>query len=282
MANEFYQNPAQNPQQNPAPVQENAAPQYAAPQYTAPAPEYAAPQYTAPAPEMPYQQAPAKKSKKGLWIALGAVAVAAIVAVVLIFFVFGGGSGGKYTTPLDLWMDIENAKTFKAYQAASVKVTNGLFDDEMKTIQDLEQKSDYADDGDWFEEQVEEYEDEYGSDYKFYYEVDEKEKLDSDDLKDLQEELRDDAEATLEEIEDTDPEDLADQLGLSEKDAEKYIDVNAAVYKVLKSAKITEGYELEVTIYAKGKELDEPEEIEECTITVVKVNGKWVDLDDIR
>lgn len=242
MANEYYQNPE------------------------------AGSEYSAPAPEMP-MEAP-KKSKKKLFIALGAVAVVAIVAVVLIFFVFGGGAN-KYTTPLDIEMEQLNAQTYKAYKSASLKVSNGLFDSELKDAYNLmiEDEDELEDE---YKDKVEDLKDEYGKNYKFYYEIEDKEKIEKDDLKDLQEEIRDSAEEALEEIADTDVEDIADMMGLSKSDAKKYVSITEKVMKTMKSAKISDGYELEVVVYVDGKELDEPEEYRSYTVSVYKINGRWV------
>ena len=131
---------------------------------------------------------------------------------------------------------------------------------------------------------VEEFEDEYGKNYKFYYEIEDKEKIDKDDLKDLQEELRDLADEYYDEVKDIDNDDLedwADDADLKLSDAKKLKNEAVSLCKKAKKAKITAGYELDVTYYVKGSELDEPEELYEATITVYKVNGKWVSYDTV-
>ena len=71
-------------------------------------------------------------------------------------------------------------------------------------------------------------------------------------------------------------EDSFDEMGLSKSDAKKVKKIMEGFYKDLKEAKISAGYELEVTYYVKGSELDEPEERYERTINVYKVDGRWV------
>ena len=92
--------PVANPYPNPAPTRA-AAPTPAAPTYAAPtpaAPTAAAPTYAAPA--YPGYAAPApKKSKKKLFLIIGAaVACVAVIALVLIL-VLGGGTPGTPETP---------------------------------------------------------------------------------------------------------------------------------------------------------------------------------------
>ena len=66
----------------------------------------------------------------------------------------------------------------------------------------------------------------------------------------------------------------ADSMGISRSDAKKLAKEVESICSELKKAKVTAGYELELTIKVKGSELDEPEE-EELTICVYKINGRW-------
>lgn len=222
--------------------------------------------------------------KKLLMAAAGGVLVLIIALIVIISLAKGPN---KVTTPLDLQMDLQNAKNYKSYEKAQLKVTNGLADDEMEDITKILKKSseyDVEDLKEDFEDGVEDLVDEYGKNYKFYYEIEDKDKIEKDDLKDIEDDLQDSARDSYKDIKDTDEddiEDLADMLDIKESDAKKLINIMVKYYKGLKSAKITDGYELEVTYYVDGKELDEPKELREVTIEVYKVDGKWVILDDL-
>ena len=213
------------------------------------------------------------------------IAVVAVIALILIISLFKGPN--KYTTPLDLEMKVKNAKTYKAYEKAQLSITNGLADDEMADLMKIMKKSDEfdADDQkDEIEDKVEGYEDEYGKNYKFYYEIEDKDKIDKDDLKDIEDDLQDNARDMYDEIKDTDTddlEDMAEMMGLKKADAKKIKSIMESYYKTLKKAKVSAGYELEVTYYVDGKELEEPEKLSERTITVYKVNGRWVSLDNL-
>ena len=213
------------------------------------------------------------------------IAVVAVIALILIISLFK--SPNKVTTPLDLEMKVKNAKTYKAYEKAQLKITNGLADDEMEDLMKILKKSDEYDADDMkddFEDMLEDYQDEYGKNYKFYYEIEDKDKIDKDDLKDIEDDLQDSARDMYDEIKDTDVEDLedlADAMGLKKADAKKIKSIMEKYYKGLKKAKISAGYELEVTYYVDGKELEEPEELREVTIEVYKVNGRWVTLNNL-
>ena len=238
-------------------------------------------EYVAPVAEMP-EQPPVKKGlpKKAI------IGVAVVALVVILILTFSGGPN-KYTTPLDLEMAVENAKTYKAQEKAELNMTNGLAESEMKTLLKIMKKSEEYDADDLkeeVEEMVEDYEDEYGKNYKFYYEIEDKDKLDKDDCKDAQDALRDRFDQMYDELKDVESEDLeelADMLGIKKSDAKKMANTMKDYYKKMKKAKVSAGYELEVTYLVDGKELDEPEELYERTVTVYKVNGRWTTLSDL-
>ena len=257
--------------------------------FTTPEPEN---EFTVPA-EAPVEapaEEPAKTpiqkilENKKLLVIAGA-AVVAVIALILIISLFKGPN--KYTTPLDLEMDLENAKTYKAYEKAQLNLSNGLAESEAKDLLKIMKKADDYDEDDMkdmIEEMVEGYEDEYGKNYKFYYEIEDKDKIDKDDLKDIEDELQDNARDMYDEIKDTDVDDLEEyfeEMGLKKSDAKKVKSIMEDFYKGLKKAKISAGYELEVTYLVKGSELDEPEELYTETIEVYKVNGRWVSLDNL-
>lgn len=228
----------------------------------------------------------AKANPKKFKLACGAI----LLVIVLII----GGSfavsvaTNNYKTPIKTMQKYANMKKYYDPVKESLAEANGLFADEIKAMAKLEKsKEDYKDDledaKDNFAERIENMQDEYGKNYKITYKVTDKEKIDKDDLKDYRDSLRDYAEQLEKMIDSTDDydsedwEDMADNLGFDgdKASAKKYVRILEDMRKELRSARVTAGYELEVTQKITGSELDEPEE-EEMTITVYKVNGRWV------
>jgi len=225
--------------------------------------------------------APKKKGSLKKWLIIAAIVVVVAVAA---FFIYNALTN-TYKTPLNLEMKVKNAKTYSKYEKASQAENNGLFEKEQKAMEKLMKKSedyDADEEKDAFEERIENLKEKYGDDYKYSYKITSKEKIDKDDLKDIQKDYRDNGKSMLklleERYDDFDSDDwdeLAEQLGLSRSDAKKYIELQKDMYKKMKSVKVTAGYELDVTYTITGSELDEPEEWD-ATITVYKVNGRWV------
>lgn len=219
-----------------------------------------------------------KKKKKNLkaWLIAGISALVAIAAVVLVLVFLVGNT---YKTPITLAEKAVNTKKASAGLDKQVATLNGFCEKEYKEIAKIIKKSDAYDNMlESYEEQIEYYKDEYGSNYKIKYKITDKEKIDKDDLNDLRDKIRDMGEEMLEEFEEIDSdyyEEIADELGISESQAKKIVKSMESVAKTLKKVKITEGYTLTVTETIKGSELDEPEE-EEHEVEVYKVNGRWV------
>ena len=211
---------------------------------------------------------------------LGGAAVTLIALIVILASIFTN----TYKTPLNLMMDRANEKKASKVLDAEIDTLNGLCEKEYKALEKLMQKSDDYDQEEIeeeYEEYIDEMKEEYGKNYKYSYKIEDREKLDKDDLKELKSDIKSLAKQiknVLDEMEDFDSddwEDLADELGLKKSQAKKLEDILEDVYKELKSVKVTKGYELTVKVTLKGSELDEPEE-EEDTICVYKVNGRWV------
>ena len=136
-------------------------------------------QPVAPAPKTKSVQAKPKLNKKVL---IPIIAGVAVVAVVLAIVLFAGGDG-NYMAPLDLQIDVLNAKTYDKYIEATAKASNGLLDDAMEDCFDVLQKTDLMEYMKaFYEENVASFEDEYGKDYKFYYETEDLEKIVKDEL----------------------------------------------------------------------------------------------------
>lgn len=232
--------------------------------------------------EQETQKATKKRISKKVWIPLVAIVLALAIAVPFVF----SAVFNNYKTPLNLAADIRNAKTYTELLKSYTSQSNGLIDKEAKTILNIfmdSEDSDLDDVEEYWETVVDNFKDEYGENYKFYFVIEDKEELDKDDLKEIKEDIKDFAkdlkDDLLDEVEDYDSddwEDLADDFGVSKAQAKKIVDALENIYKELKTAKVTAGYELSVTVMVRGSELDEPEEISEETIVVCKVNGRWV------
>ena len=211
---------------------------------------------------------------------LSGAAVALILTIVIVVSVFTN----TYKTPLNLMMDRANEKKASKILDAEIDTLNGLCEKEYKALEKLMQKRDDYDEDEVeeeYEEYIDEMKEEYGKNYKYSYEITDREKIDKDELRTVKKRIKNYArqiEDILDEMEDYDSddwEDLADELGLKKSQAKKLEDILEDVYDELKSVKVTKGYELCVEVTLDGKKLDEPE-VEEETICVYKVNGRWI------
>ncbi len=153
-------NAAEQPQ-----PQQPQQPQYEQPQYQQP--QYQQPQYQQPQYQQPvYAQAP-KKSKKPLFIAIGAVAIVAIVAVVLVL-VLGGGNNNSAKGAVQLYLDVMTGDVSNIESMAPKAVWEYLEDEYDVSVKDMK-------------EEIKEYSaqmKEYGVKYSF--DIGDSEKLDKD------------------------------------------------------------------------------------------------------
>lgn len=215
-----------------------------------------------------------KSVPKKIWIGIGA-GVAAILALIIVLSIVTN----TYKTPIKLMQAEANNKKASAMMNKQVAQLNGFCEKEYKAISKIMKKSEnYDDQLEAFEEEIEANKERYGDDYKFKYKVVEKEKIDKDDLKDFQKELRSGGKAMLNNYDDLDSDDyetLADVLGLTKAQAKKLVKEQISIAKTLKTAKVTAGYELTVEVTITGSEVEDEEPIER-TINVYKVNGRWV------
>ena len=146
-------------------------------------------------------------------------------------------------------------------------------------IKNILKKSDFYDaEVEAFEAKVENRSEQYGDNYKYKYKVVDKEKIDKDDLKEVQKELRAEGRSIYNEYKNLDSDDyeeMADGLGLTKAQAKKIGKLYKSIGKTMKNASVTKGYKLTVERTITGSELDKPK-IEEITYTVYKINGRWV------
>lgn len=229
-------------------------------------------------------EAPEAKQEPKFPVKLVAILAGAAVTLIALIVILVSIFTNTYKTPLNLMADRANEKKASKILDAEIDTLNGLCEKEYKALMKLMQKSDDYDAEEieeGYEEDIDAMKEEYGKNYKYSYKIEDKEKLDKDDLKELKSDIKSLAKQiknVLDEMEDFDSddwEDLADELGLKKSQAKKLEDILEDVYKELKSVKVTKGFELTVKTTLKGSELDEPEEEEE-TICVYKVNGRWV------
>ncbi len=219
---------------------------------------------------------------------IGGAGLVGVVAVIVALTLILGSLGNNYKTPINIMEDYANAKKYYSDYDKMIDMSNGFCQDELEDLVKLyksteDYKDDLEDEKDDFADTIEDMKDEYGKNYKYTYKITDKEELDKDDLKEFRDRLRstaDSLESMIEETEDYDSddwEDMADSIGFDgdKSKAKKLVKIMKNMRKVYKSAKVTAGYELEVTITLDGSELDEPEE-NEVTINVYKVDGRWI------
>ncbi len=213
-------------------------------------------------------------------------AVAAILVIVIAVILFGGGN--SYKTPIKVMEDRLNARSYSKYEKAQFDIYNGFCESEIKAIYKIYKSSDeyedYLDEAkEYYEESIEDKEDEYGKNYKYTIKITDKDKLSSEELREFKKQIKeagDDLEDELEEMKDYDSDDweeMADEMGISKSQAKKVVKYMEKIAKKYSKVKVTAGYELECVRTLKGKEIDDPEDYEyEFTVKVYKVNGRWI------
>lgn len=238
---------------------------------------------SAPAPAAKNSFVAMLKEKKNLLIGIAAAIVVLILAIALLPNLFG-----SYKTPVKLAVSSMNAKKLDL-EDTFVNSMGGFGKSELKTIYKILSSSDnfkdYKEDSeDRFADMLEDTEDDYGKNWKVSYKIDDKEKLDKDDLKDAKDSIKNTANSLIDwadEILDMDNgelKDTADEMGLKKDDLKKLAQTAKDLGKKLKKAKVSAGYELDLNMQIKGSEDDEDYDTD---MIVVKVGGKWVALNAI-
>ena len=228
--------------------------------------------------------APEKKPFPAKKLAIALAALVVVLAVVFAAVKLIGGAGWK--KPLDRLCDIANdqkvsesvikdaarcvagsvgKKDVDAFidEAAGVK-----FDSDRTILEMLQNEVDSA---------LDYAEDEYGKNLKFSYEIEDKEKLDEDDLEEYQDVYKRIGSLGVDTVKYAD--DYVDEVEdytdgeLKKKDADSLLDHVKAFSRELKDAKVTAGYEVDLALKIEGK--DDDDELE-YTIAVIKLDGKWV------
>lgn len=195
-----------------------------------------------------------------------AAVVALIVLIALISTVFGGG----YKKVIKNSMSLVNKKNESSLAYSEFS--------ELKEQYEFSQLSAeiFDEDDDQYEEYIEALEEEFGDDYKITYKFHKAEKMDKDDLEDLNDELEDEAEDYLDLEDDVmdSIEDLCDEEDISSKDQKKLEKAMEKVFKAYDGIKISAAYEVTLKCEIKGDDGEEEFKIKD--LIVAKVNGDWV------
>ena len=207
---------------------------------------------------------------------------AAVVVIILIALLLGGS--GSYMDPLNDYLKLANKQTteYMEYEwalmpdfraNASKKAVKAMME-----IDDMQES--FEEDNESFEDYYDEINDEYDK-WNIRFEVKSKEKLDKDDIEDLNDRLEDDIERAEEDVEwveevledDDMIEMYAEALNSDEEDMITYLKATKIVSETYVDNKITAAYEV------KGKFIIEADKDEFETNTVklifVKIDGDW-------
>lgn len=214
------------------------------------------------------------------------IALAALVVLILLIVLVVDLATNTYKTPVKLMEKYANKQSYYDTYDRQAELSNGFLSSEYKDMAKIYKTTDdykegIDDEKEDFKDRIADLKDEYGSNYKYTYKITDKEKLDKDDLKDYRDNLRNMADMYEKQVEESkdfdseDWEDIADEMGVSKGNAKKYYKILERIRKKYATAKVTDGYKLEVTVTITGSELDEPIESER-EITVYKVNGRWI------
>ncbi len=211
-------------------------------------------------------------------IKLAVAGVAAVVLVVLIVVLFTSLFGGGYKKAIKSQIKLINKQTEDGleYQKYS-SIENGY--DITKML--CEYSEEYLEDNyeENYEDAVDYLKDEFGRNYKITYKIAEAEKMEKDDVADIQEyfeEAWEDADEDFEdEWEDYYEEYYEEEYDLSSKELKKVEAAMEKYYKATaKKVKVSAVYEVELECKIKGSE--DSEEFDLDDIMVAKVNGDWV------
>lgn len=275
---------------NSAPAQNNAGSSDAAPAQNTTGTFNAAPtQNTAGSfNAAPTQNTAAPAKKNMLPIIIGCAAGAVVVLILVIALVVS--LGGAYKKPIKTMVGLMNSRStdmMKYYEVMDNPV-------EYKYLQDynaLLKGSDYDDvlddASETLEDMYDEFEDDYGKNWKVSYKITKAKKLKKHDLEDYEDSINNSAkseESSLEwygvdDYEDADYYDdyveyLEDTFDadLGKNGEKKLCDICKSHIDGLEKAKVQDGYRVDLKLTIKGKDDDDTDK---HTMTVLKVNGKW-------
>lgn len=213
-------------------------------------------------------------------VKLAVAGVAALVLIVLIVVLFTSLFGGGYKKAIKAQIklvnkQVEDGLEYGKYGATSEEyaIEKLLCDYSEDYLEDQYEKS--------YEDAVDYLKDEFGRNYKIKFKVAEAEKMEKDDVADIQEYFEDAYEDYEDDWEDEWDDSLEeyyeDEYDLSSKELKK---VKAAYEKYAKSmskVKVSSVYEVELECTIKGSEDDDEFDMD---VMVAKVNGDWVFLSE--
>lgn len=228
---------------------------------------------------------------------LGRRPVLVDISVLLISAILFGGLAlcrsltNNYLTPIKIEAKYRNIREY-SIEKVVIDYSNGLGAGTWKRIfsiaHDSEIYMDYYDElYDELVSGIEQNMDEYGDDYKYSFEVVGKTELTNAELRDYRSEIQDTIELFKDMVEEADEfdsadwSDLADDMDLTKADTKEIFSLLKQLVDEFRRPEVTEGYELEIKGLYTGSELEEPVE-EDRTVIVLKVNGRWITLNDFK
>jgi len=224
-------------------------------------------------------------------LAIGGAAIAAVVLILIIVIIALGGKSymdpiNKYIKAVnkrdDNYLTYETVLQGKKIEKLNKNIYKVMLDTDAECYDDYtyeELFEDYADD---LEEMYDDIADEYGDKWKLSFKLKDAEKMDKDDLEDLNELLEDSTDYYEDELDelaeiledDDELEDFADDYGVDEKAAKKIIKAYTKYYEFLAEMKVQQAYEVKGKFIIKA----DGEEFESDTVKLImaKINGSWV------
>lgn len=226
------------------------------------------------------------KAKKPFPMKAVILGLAGLVAVLAIVLVLTKVLGNNYKQPLDTMVKAFNAQ--KADEASAKKAAGAFvggtgskhLNAAIATLYDLEDE-----DGQTFEEvlqdkldeQFDDLKDTYGDDVQISYTIEDEERMDDETLDDYRMFYKNAGKMAVQASEygEDHLDELEDAAGaeVDEDTAEELLADLKAFAKELKEAKVSDGYLLDLEIKIAGSE---DEDTRELSIAVVKLDGKWV------
>lgn len=216
-------------------------------------------------------------------VVMGAVAAVAVLAVIIVIALFSAVFGKSEKTPLNNIEKIANKKPTDVdaiVEDVAPSFLSEAYLDAVKVIKKNDNYKELVNDiyeesektlGDSWEDLNEELEDEYGKKVKFSYTIEDKKKIEKEDLETIAK-LYQEAGQFKDELTEV-IEVLAEATELEDKEVKELVKIVEKLSKEFEKFKITKGYELEVEVKVEGKEDDHDEKID---VVVVKANGEWM------
>lgn len=241
-------------------------------------PEYNPYSTPAPGPSLPGEYTPPSfltRHKKGLMFLLVVILLAAGATLYFI-------ATNNYKTPVKHMAKAMSAKTYSDYIDTSVDALNGVGEEQMREIYDIKNSYDDAVVKTVYDEGVALLAEEYGDDYTYKYNIGYRYTLSEDELSNFENNLHSTADGIRLYIDNyyraTSQEKaaMAELMNVSTSSLKKMITQMNDLADIWGTASVSEGYELEITPTVTGSNVENGKELEQITIFVYKVNGRWI------